>query len=326
MIRSIYETKKLDRLSNKNIVIETFYKSFSNNQYIKSSDGLLIEPIHYCWISEKRYFYNNKFLYRIKNFSKEILYDYEEYKDENEIIKCPNCGAEQKAKNCIDGCPYCHSNFNFGINNVYSNSIKLYGSHYYNYYNLIIIFVVLSVLFFLYAILGSIVPLILILIFIILILVLYNLDKKAVVRRNEQIKNNIILNLDDKEKNVFFSNLYTELISIFYSNKYDDIIDFDIINFDNINQINDNEIRCIIKLRIVYFKNEKIFIEEKNYQIELFRIDNNTTEIENESYQVIDCPSCGNSINIMDDACEYCNKLIPKYNRWLIKKITVLNN
>ena len=99
MITSVYEKKKIKRLNEKNLVIETLYYNPNANVehiYVRTTDGKRNEEIYLRPIKEKRYFLNNECIFVDNNFNKDCLYTIKNYEDENEKISCPNCGNEGK--------------------------------------------------------------------------------------------------------------------------------------------------------------------------------------------------------------------------------------
>ena len=120
MIVSVYEKKRLERLNKKQLVIEEIYYNNNNNsneKYIRATDGKMNDNIIDKSLYEKRYFKNNQCIKVENNFNSLIKYTIQSYNDENEIISCPNCGNKTKTKELINGCQYCGTSLNIGINN-----------------------------------------------------------------------------------------------------------------------------------------------------------------------------------------------------------------
>ena len=121
MLASVYERKKLKRLEEKGIVIETLYYNVNQTKgkiYTRATDGKILDNVTDKAIKEKRYFKNDGCIYREDNFNPRIHYTIKTYQNEDEDIKCPNCGNRGKVKDFIDNCPYCNTNFNFGISDT----------------------------------------------------------------------------------------------------------------------------------------------------------------------------------------------------------------
>lgn len=119
MVTSIYEKEKLKRLAKNNLAIETLY--YNPNQshsdtFVRTTDNKMNDNIICKAIQEKRYFLNDQLIHREQRFNPLFLHTIYSYDKDDEIIQCPNCGAKSKAIDLIDGCNYCGTNFNLGLN------------------------------------------------------------------------------------------------------------------------------------------------------------------------------------------------------------------
>lgn len=333
MILSIYEKKKLDRLKEKDIVIEEIYinPNYENKKFVRASDGKMRDKILDNILSEKRYFYNNEYVTKETEFNKKIRHTIVDYNDKNEIVTCPNCGYKGKVIDLIDGCPYCYTNFNYGINNE-----KVMKKHKIDKTKISPIFKYVNILILLKAIIKTIVDIIVgnyftyvpimllinlviiypiaIILSIIIILIHSTINMKKIEQKYLQEEQEF-LKINNYE-NIVSKNLYTELISYLYDTEKD-LIDFDILELDYIEK-NENLANVIIHLRKTYFISGKIDSKKSFYKI---------TMIKNSKYKnisdkdVIECSSCGASIDVTMKECEYCNKINNIKNEWILEKI-----
>lgn len=325
MILSIYEKKKLDRLKEKNVVIEELYLNTNNKNkyYTRLSDGKVSDPIIDNILYEKKYYYDEKLLKQELYFNPDMKFTIINYNNKNEIVECPNCGNKDIIINMIDGCPYCYTNFTYGINNERKTkqlNPSLVG------FNLIIKKIIIAYLlfslivsvihcevkglydyffiyFFVYSSIASII--------LILSLIMYKFNISKQYKQTQiEVKNS------KKDENIVKKNIYMELISYLYDTEKD-LIDFDILEFVSLD-FEKNKVLSIINLRKIYFTNGHIYSKTNLYNVQM---------IENKNYknlknlEVLECPNCGASIDTNMKECEYCHKINSIKNEWILETI-----
>jgi len=327
MIASIYERKKLKRLEEKGIVIETLYYNVNQSNgktYVRATDGKMLDDITDKAIKEKRYFKNGECIYRENNFNPRIHYTIKTYQNEDEDIKCPNCGNRGKAKNFIDNCPYCNTNFNFGISNTNRSSREkiqnITSPKFWVLYALsVIISTILFKLLFNKKVFASTVILLIItmlmlfLIGTLIIGIIREKRNKMYKTLSKQDQKNIWKS--EKNEKTFYNDLYKEIVSYLYCQK--DLIDFDILDYNGIEFINETEIRTSCDIRKVTYQNE-IKSERKQLNIKMKYQESNKID---ENYKTINCSNCGASIDISKKECNHCEKIININNEWIMEEI-----
>lgn len=348
MISSVYEQEQLRRLKEKNLVIETFYSRNKGDYhrdedsvYVRSSDNLINEKISNKTIKEKRYFLDNKCIYRETNFNNDIVFNIDNVSTKDDIITCQNCGYQDNIEKFSKGCPYCKADYNIGINrtNRISNTTDKYANGKMIRDEVITaLLLVFCTVFFPIALVGLLIGGIdtIISVIILIISILYyiycykykNVFKKKIKNKDGTINKVLqerydtkMLGYDyktlpwliDKDENEFYNSLSNNLNSKLFSiNK--DIIDFDLIEYINLDFISEDEVNVRCTIREVYFNNEITSIY-KNYNVLMkYNYINNN----NESYKVIKCPGCGSSIDLNYKYCKYCGKEINNSTSWSI--------
>lgn len=330
MIISVYEKEKIKRLNKNNIVIEEHY--YNPNQrnspiYIRATDGMILDNFFDKALKQKKYFLNGKCIYCLDDFNSNIHYNICHFNDENEIVKCPNCGNNNKAILMLDGCPYCKSFFNFGINNL--NSAKRQKvTRILSPLFFVIFFIILfisfllicfsnsesnNILFSLLITLGIGFPLF---IFMFLCFRIIKVIFRTDHRHDYSVinKNNIWNSTRDEKR--FYNDFYRELILYLFSNE--SVIDFDILEYCKLDFINDDMVTILCVIRTIYFENH-IYCKKNKYSFKLKYSDNNVEAV---NYKVINCFGCGASISVSEQCCSYCGKINNYNNNW--KLIDVL--
>lgn len=319
MIVSIYDKKKIKRLNEKNLVVETHY----GNNLVISTDGLRVDNVGNKPIIEKRYFKNNECIYVDKNFNQKILHTVKMYKDENEEIKCPNCGNIDKASNMIDNCPYCGTDFNFGINNL-NSSQKIRQNKLINPFMILLggIFALIISFFMedvarsllnkvIFFILGCIIfaPLNIILNLLILAI------RKKDVQYSEVLEGSFDKKwLSDYDSYTFYNDLNKDLLVYLYGKN--DLVDFDICKIKDIN-FNNDKIDVVVKVKEVYY-NKKIKI--KYNSIKLY-MQYNDVDVVKDNYKVIKCHNCNSNLSMGDKECSHCGSINIYREKWIASKI-----
>ncbi len=346
MIVSIYEKNRLNRLNNKGIVIETIYKSDSESkrEYVRATDGKVNDSVLGKLIYQKRFFKGEECIDVIEDFGHKVRYTIKSYNDENEIICCPNCNHKGRVIDFIDNCPYCGTNFNIGINNQSYGRRYLYSPSREDVSSTQIVIeyiVVFSVLIcMLSPLLGMIAtmfteeiyPMIwglaLLPIGLIVTLIFVNILKYMYAKKGEYIGNvvkkekNIFKNYG-KKQDTFYNDLYTELMLLYYNDKNNiddaDLIDFDILDYKNLTEEEKGKLSIKLKIRKIYYSEDKIHTQLNNYKVTMKQNENITKKEDN--FLVINCPSCGSSIDVTDKECKYCGRINNSKNDWILEKI-----
>lgn len=336
MVISIYEKEKLKRLNEKNIIIETIYYNPNNSKgdiFVRATDGKMNDTIKYKAIKEKKYFLNDECILVEKNFDSNFLYNIENYTDENELICCPNCGNKGKAIELVDGCPYCRTIFNFGMNDINNSKKQLvYKFHLKDNIKIFLgiqIAIMLLMLLMLciiktpiiFALAFSFIISLLISPFIsitIIIIISLKNQKNNSYYGYEQDKN-VIWKISRNEE-IFYNNFKAELMIKLYEKK--DLIDFEIIDYSNIDFLSEDELIITCKIKEIYY-NSKIDTCENIYKIKTHHNDINNIK---EDSGVVKCRGCGASIAITQKKCNYCERINDFNNEWIIESMEKISN
>lgn len=331
MVISIYEKEKIKRLKEKNIVIETIYYNLNNNKndvFVRSTDGKMNDTINYKAIKEKRFFLNDKCILVEKNFDSKFLYNIENYTDENELISCPNCGNNGKVSELVDGCPYCRTIFNFGMNDTNNSKKQLvYKLDLKNDIKIFYVVFVAHILFFSLIFWHIKVPIVLALAYSFIIALFFSPILSliiTIIRLIKSQKNNPYYGLEhykniiwkiSRDEKIFYNNFKAELMIKLY--EQNDLIDFEIIDYSNIEFLSEDELIITCKVREIYY-NSKISISENTYKVKNHHNDINCIK---KNDKVIECRGCGASIDITQKKCNYCDRINDFKNEWVIESM-----
>lgn len=325
------------KLKELNINIKTKY--FAKDKiYERNTDDSINDDIASGIICEKKYYLNNQLVHEEKNFDSRIEYTFISKEMENKDHKCPNCGAQAKLKDFINGCPYCGTNYNIDYTD------KDLGSKYHydrvlknNTYRIItgiidlIISLILSFIFikttsrtfneidiikiFIYGIILSL----------ILYYFFYILDAYIVLGpikryKDKQNKKQIdFWNRTQIDKKTFFNNFNYEIRKYYYSKK--EIIDFDILDyleFEDYIKDDTKYVKVIAEMRLVYYEKNKIKSKIAKEEFTLRKNQKEKIKLQ-EGTNIIKCPNCGSSINITDGKCSYCDTEINYLQDWILE-------
>lgn len=350
MVNSIYEKEQLKRLKENNLVIETFYSRNKadyiredDTVYIRSSDGMIKENITNKPIKEKRYFLNNECIYRETNFNDDIVYNIKNVEIENRIITCPNCGNSGKLEEFNNGCPFCKTNFNIGINRrnkgANTGDIDLKESKEFYKDTVFALLTVFAAVMFPIALLMIFMPgnekiAGVVIIIIITLFMLYLYKFKAVFKKkikdkngnyNEVLQKRYDLEMQgyvlktlpwtiQKDEEEFYNALNNNLCSLMYENNKE-IIDFDLMKYTQLDFISENEAKIICEIREVYF-NKEITSIIKKYEITM-KYNEDYIHF-NETYKTVKCKGCGASIDVTQKYCKSCGKKVETEIPWSI--------
>lgn len=332
----ITDKSHVEKLNKYNINIKTKY-IVGNKILEKNTDGSINDEINNGIICEKKYYVANTLKHTEKLFDSRMEYTYIlDVKNEN--ITCPNCGINLNYIDFIDGCPYCGTYYNIDYTEK-----NLGGKFHYdrvirtNTYRIItgivdiIISIILSYFFikmtsrtfnnydiskiFIY---GAILALILYYFFYIIdaYIILGPIKKYKDAQNKKQIDFWNNMNID---KITFFNSVNNELKNYLFSQN--NIIDYDIIDYDEFSSFKDKDelyIKAKICIRIVKYMNNKIK-SDINVIEYTFKKNNDILKI-NGGENIIQCSSCGSSIDVTKKECAYCNKKIASLNEWKLVK------
>ena len=332
----IVEKAQEKRLKKFGLNIKTKYK-VDNQVLERNTDHSKVDTIHNGIILEKGY-YKGVLLKKENLFDSRMTYTYEVGKRK---FTCKNCGMTSTEEN--DECPYCHTNFNMdydqkelGSKHYFDLTVKNKSYITKTFIISFLVSLVISILlilpnsrtFYVFdvlkilgaALLGSL----------ILFYFFYYLDAyillpslKAKKERQNHLQQEFWNRM--KEKNIdkikFFNNLNYELREYYYSDLNKDVIDFDILDYNSFKDIEENNdlfVEVNLDIRIIHYNNNKITskLESKSYKLKHIK------EFEELSSSVnqISCPSCGASIDVTKDKCEYCGRKINYYQEWYLMK------
>lgn len=326
------------RLQEKGIVIEDRFIRESENRkeiYVRSSDGIRNDQILRLPRLEKLYFLNKKYIGRIKGKTN-IKYTFYSNILNDEIV-CQNCSHKSNSKDFLDGCPYCGTEFNmnyttqnYGIKEMMEvlNTKRTY----------LVIFIITIFLYFLIlkannfklitfimSIIG--VPILYFAVYLATMVIMLPVCIIRLFLVGEELsiwKKAQKLNLNVNEYK-FYSDLNCELLKYLYDEKLfpeeKDLIDFQILKYNKIKVISYNP-ELIIE---VQYTIQKIYLKGK-YIRDIIQKHNtclkyNKIHIENKGYTVINCPNCGNSLDITKKECEYCGTITNFKNEWSVISI-----
>jgi len=322
------ENLHIKRLEEKGIIIEDIYKN-NFKKFIRYSDGRRIDHIQDCSRFMKKYYYNNKLLYKTNKFHKNFKYTINEINEDNKI-KCANCNTIDNLKNFYDGCIYCGMNLNTDF--VY----KKYDIHMINdiinmnLYRLILIAISIIIIFvinvlkpfklenLLYSIIAF--PILILFIYIISMIII----SPIVIIKNKNNKCFFSKNFINKkiDINKVISSIHYELNNYYYSNSnYIDLIDYDIIRYKEFNDLEiNNQISISVSfvVREYYFKDGKLKKNITNKTMKLIKNDN-MRQIDNRFISV--CKECGADLDLTRNYCDYCGTQYIKSSYYKVTSI-----
>ena len=286
---------------------------------------------------EKLYYKNNILLHNEKTFDSRIEYTYL-FGKEKESHKCNNCGYEGKLEEYSSGCPYCRTYYNIDYID------KDLGSKYYydrviksNTYRIItgiidlIISLFLAYIFikttsrtfnnidiykiFIYGFILSAV----LYYFFYLIDAYIILTPIKLYKDNQNNKQRLFWQKASFDKKTFFNNLNYEIRKKYYNEE--NIIDYDILDYISYEDyIKDNNlyIKVCADVRIVYYKNNKIYSKVKKEEYILKKYNKEILKL-NEGVTLIKCFNCGASIDATKGHCDYCRTDINYIQEWIME-------
>ena len=327
-MKTITDKNHIDRLNEKGIIIEDIFLK-KGKKFIRKSDGSILDQIYNATRIEKKYYYNNKCIYKERDFDKDTNYTFATY-NKNDKINCPNCGNKGTIKEFYDGCPFCGTEFNidYGLKRHNINPIK----DFINFKLFKFIVILIAIIFTLYInikenlisenlflnIIYS--PLMLFASYFLCSIFLLPIGIINSIRFSYKESKNITDG--NIKRNKIISCLNSELNHYYYnSEEYDNLIDFDIVRYYYIyDKRIDNELYADIKFKIrkYYFKNNKIVKDIKKIIVRLKYNDTNKTP---KSHNIIKCINCGASMDVTKNKCEYCGTPTPKISDWVLEKL-----
>lgn len=335
-----FHKRKLDKYK---VETKTKYKSGDNILYI-NSNGVDCDDVKDGIILEKSYYKNNVLLKKLYNFDSRVVYSFVLGDGINDKSTCPNCGYEDKVKNFIDGCPYCGTNYNIdyldkklGNKEYYDRIIH---SNFYKVVTLVIDLIISFLISYIYIFSTSrtfnVFDISKIVVFglvlgLFLYYVFYYIDAYVVLlpikiykdRQNDkQIKFWEKMNSLGIDKKSFFNNFNYELQRYYFDNE-NNIIDYDIVDYLNFDEfVNDKkiEVDVVVRIRLVRFIRDRIKVRNENVNFKLRKIEADVSKLK-ELVNIIDCPGCGHSLDVVEKSCNYCGTKFNYLQEWyLVKK------
>ncbi len=338
LITERLHTKRLDKY---NINIKTIYKA-DNKRLERNSNNSHNDNVINGIILEKDYYKDQKLLLKTYNFDPRLTYTFV-FDSSDKKITCPNCGYTDKVKKFKDGCPYCHTYYNMD----YSN--KSLGTKYHydqvvnsNIYSIItfiidIIFCIILMYFYVKIssrtfniydiakifIIGGCLGVAFYYVFYIIdaFIVILPLEMYKDRQNQKQIAFWNRMNEQGVNKNTFFNNLNYELKNYYFDDQVNtNLIDYDIIDYLEFNDYVQNKnlyVKVKVKLRTITYLNDKLVKDEKIENFTFKR--NNVSPLKlDKEVNIIKCRSCGASIDITKNTCEYCGSPNNYLQEWYL--------
>lgn len=334
----ISEKEHQKRLIDYGVNIRTKY-IVGNNILERNTNNTINDNIDKGIIFEKEYYKNDKLIHTEKVFDSRMEYTYIISNESKKNYTCPNCGLNSKIYDFVDGCPYCKTSYNIDYTNKELGSKYHYDrvlkNNTYKKITLIIDWIMSIFICLLYIkttartfniydiskifIYGTILSLVLYYIFYLIdaYIILYPIKKYKDKQNKLQIEFWAETKIDKKR---FFNNVNYELSNYYYNMDY--VIDYDIldyIKFKKYEELENVYIKTLIEIRVIYLKNNKIISKISNQEFTFMRNSNEILDLK-DTVNIIKCPNCGASIDIVKGKCDYCNYVIKNIQEWILKK------
>lgn len=325
-MNTITDKSQIDRLNEKGIIIEDIFLRY-DKKFIRKSDGSRLDQVFNASRIQKKYYYNNKCIYKEKNFNKNSNYTFATYSKDNKLV-CPNCGNEGNSNEFFEGCPYCDTSFNidYQLKRYNFNPIKdTFDIRWFKFITGVVAIIMPIVLNYIVNKDWRIALLTILLFpisytltyFILSLLLAPFIFVNGIIttyRESSKIRNGEI------DRNKIINSLVYELKQYYFNDKkYKDLIDFDILTYYYIyTKTINNELYVEIKYKIrkYYFKNKRI---NKKINVEKVMLKYNNKHIDKKN-NIIMCDNCGASIDITKKHCEYCNTKVKNMQKWILIK------
>lgn len=322
-----------ERLEKENINIETKY-IVGNDILVRNSNNQNNDDIIKGIRCEKNYYLKGILKHTEKEFDSRIEYTYISKTQEHDEYRCSNCGYKSSLKDFIDRCPYCKTNYNIDYEEKDKGSKYTYDLVLKNpLYRVItgvidlIVSLILSYIFIITTsrtfnsydiskifIYGFVLALVLYYFF-------YTLDAYIIlgpIRKYKEKMNKDQMNFWENlgiDKRVFFNNLHYEIDREFYINKA--VIDYDILDYLSFEGFIKDDIFYVkvkINVRLVYLENEEFRSEVRDEMVILKRNEDGLIKLKDKT-NMIRC-SCGSTIDVTHDKCDFCGKEIKSIQEW----------
>ena len=332
------------RLQDFELNVKTKYKCGSR-VLERNSDNSHNDNITSGVVIEKDYYKDNKLLHKSFNFDPRIEYQFL-FESDQETIKCPNCGNEEKVENFLDGCPYCGTHYNMDFNDK-ELSTKYHVDNVmkdekYNVIAAILSLIVATIIMFFYIRATgrtfNIYDISKVIIFglglgAFFFFIFYTIDAYIVTlpvllyKQKENAKQiafwQKMTGMGVDRKN-FFNNFNHELEKVFYNEETNkNIIDYDIIDYLNYDDFKDKDgllnVKIKVLLRTVQYLKNNIKEQRVEREFTLKRVNDHSTKLE-ENINIKKCPNCGASLDLTKDECEYCGTKNNHLQEWYLVK------
>ena len=319
----------IDRLKDKSIVICDVFKDRDGIKK-RSSDGECFDIVNDGYKLRKEFYLKDKLVFTQTDYDKKVKYNLL-LKKVNKKVECPNCGYQGPLEEFFDGCKYCGTDFNTNLTN---NNVGL--TYYIKMLStkkfllmVVLIAAILSMIFsflttevddvitkIFYGIVG-IVPFWFISYILCLIVCLPYMVKGLTNNQFKVSKEITSGNIDIKK---IVKCLFGELNHYLYSTDAD-LIDYDIYKVRRMTDErigHDLYINVAITLRKYYLKDNEIIV---NTEYVTVRLEKNKYMRLYNTHTVIKCNSCGHSIDISKDECDFCHTKNPRIAYWIIDSV-----
>lgn len=338
----ISDYNQMQRLAEFGLRIQTIYRD-GRHMVERNSDGSRNDNVEHGIRLCKNYWKGNKLLYRALGFDPSISYTYVVSGHDDDLLTCPNCGAQFRENEAFEACPFCGTFWNIDYDR------KLLGAR--EHYNLLLKNGLYRFIALVLALVTGIPAAILLMRSIsrtwnafdqlktaalalgfvaLAFLFFYFVDAKLILgplRRQKERQNAreaafwADLAREDCDKTRFFNNLNFELARLFYG-QTPDIIDYDILDYEDFTRLqsaNELMVRVRLRLRTIHYRKGRI---EANLRSESYTLRYNPEHAElaqlDGDATVIACRGCGASIDVLSGRCSSCGRPNLSYQAWYL--------
>jgi predicted RNA-binding Zn-ribbon protein involved in translation (DUF1610 family) len=336
----VSESFHYKNLKEKGFKIKTTYKN-NNKVSVRSSDNSINEDVKNGIRLRKEYYKDDRLLHTVTDFDSRITYTYINQENENQDMKCPNCGMSGKVKDFIDGCPYCRTKYNIeytekdlGTKHHYDRVLR---NNTYRLITLILDIIISFIICFIYfkntsrtfnqfdilkiVVYTIIVSGILYYFFYLLdgyiILLPIKIYKDKMNQKQIDFWNK--MNKLGIDKNKFYNNMNYEINKYYYQKT--NIIDYDILDCLEFKDSKDKDGNIIITskidIRTITYSNNKIKENHEDVTFSFLRREGELFEL-HDGKNYIKCPNCGGSCDVTKEKCDHCRTELKHYQEWIM--------